>query len=225
MELSKGQKNSLFYLLRDARVDPREFTLAKVANQYRLTHHPTGYYFIVEADGDSFWCSFVPDTKKNSGGAEATSTADFWDAVLRLLDKWVSKVRDEYETPDLWDTVQATAAVPNLYALWNLKNHQGGTEPFPPDEQAKNKKALKELKEDLLDNLSLGGEKERVLADQFEYLEIALARVSRYDWKNILGNCLVGLVYRLRLKEPDTRRLFRITALYFGKPLHKGIAA
>ena len=86
MELSKDQKNALFYLLRDARVDPRGFSLAKLGNQYRLTHNPTGYYFIIEPDTESYWCSYIPDTKKGAGDAEATGTSDHWEGVLRLME-------------------------------------------------------------------------------------------------------------------------------------------
>lgn len=191
--LLDSQRAQVFEIIKEQGFDPRDFELTNVVYprarddvkpilRYRSRKD---FYFLFAMDG-GHWVSYSP------GGDRPVESSRHgpWDEIVPgYLEEWLSNLRREIETPDVWGELERErellAAVPPAAEEANT--------PFSPSEQAAIASQLREIKESVRANHELTEGQFQELESRLDYLEGAAARLPRFDWREALKGVLLGL--------------------------------
>ena len=202
--LLQSQKNEVLALVRAQGFAPHEFRwqLAPSISEDRgsvpcLVHQGSPYYFKFEYDLPVRYSEFAP------GEAEPTQRArhESWSAQLGTVERWLSYLRRERETPDLWNLVEEQGDL--LGAPDAVDNT-----PFAPAEREHIAEQFAEIKEYARQAHALSDDQFRALEGRLDYLVDAAGRLPRFDWRNALVGALLGLVTDAVLPAEVVRDVF-----------------
>lgn len=200
--LLRSQANQVFEAIKNAELEPSEFEWQDAESLYsahvvsRLVHRPSGYSFSFDNE-DEFHSQWSPghQTKWDGGGDNS------WIAQLDWFVDWLTYLRREIETPDLWGAISSGAEV-----LESAASTDSSNEPFTAEEKIYLVQGINEIKEYLLTAHKLDPE---LVESRLNYLIESSERVGRKDWINLLVSVLVGIVISAALPPEATRELFR----------------
>jgi len=113
---------------------------------------------------------------------------------------WLSYVKRDIETPDLWASISQEANI------INAASEAGSNTPFSEDEKNYIKNGLNEIKQYLLTAHKLDPE---LVEGKINYLIESSGRMGRKDWITLLVGALVGIVSAAYLPPETTRDIFR----------------
>ena len=163
----------------------------------KLIHKASGYFFLFDNAIGGFYSKWSPGNET----LVAEGNASGWPNQMHYFGLWLSYLRREIESPDLWAAISSEGRVLESAASADTSNI-----PFTAEEKAYILKGLLEVKEYLLNAHRLDPE---LVESRLSYLVESSERVGRKDWLNLLISVLVGIVISAALPPEVTRELFR----------------
>ena len=193
--LRKHQRNDVFKAIRGAGFSPEDFGFewATSADESSCRHLQSGSRFVVwgvAGDYNTWW----------SAGDEPVWERDklSWTGVMKQVEFWLSAVKRDVETPDLWAQLQRER---ELVAA--VSDQANDNTPFTAAEREEIAEQLRELKDHLGRVHSLSEEQARLLDERIAYLVDAASRVGRKDWLLIAAGVIFSYVLAAAL-PPDS---------------------
>jgi hypothetical protein len=127
--------------------------------------------------------------------------SDRWENQLGWFRDWLTYLKRETESPNLWEEISKEAQVLESAASSDTSNA-----PFTIEEKAHIVQGINEIKQYLLTAHKLDPE---LVESRLNYLVESSERVGRKDWLNLLISVLIGIVINAALPPEATRELFR----------------
>lgn len=128
-------------------------------------------------------------------------TTGSWGEQLILVQRWLTYLKREIESPDLGGAISKEAQILESAASADKSNV-----PFSAEEKAYIVQGINEIKQYLLTAHKLDPE---LVESRLNYLVESSERVGRKDWINLLNSVLVGIVISAALPPEATQELFR----------------
>jgi hypothetical protein len=200
--LLRSQANQVFEAIKSAGLQATDFDWrdatghASMTRVSRLVHKASGYYFIFD--------NVVQFCSKWEPGQQTLVDSRYWgdwESQRDCCRSWLSYVRRETESPDLWGAISKEAQLLESAASAGTSNA-----PFTTEEKAYIVQGINEIKQYLLTAHKLDPE---LVESRLNYLVESSERVGRKDWINLLISVLVGIVINAALPPEATRELFR----------------
>ena len=133
---------------------------------------------------------------------------------------WLTELRKEVDTPDLWATVLQDRDFMRLTVI------DAGNTPFTPQEQQYISTRLDEMHSFIIASAKLDDAQRRFVDAQIEYTKQATKRLGRIDWKNALIGAFMSIITGLGANAvfaPErARELFHAAAQAFA-PLFQSL--
>ena len=204
------QKNQVFQSIQNIGLSPQEFDWKEIASLYlrdtavsMLIHKPSSFYLKFE------WRNTPAGTRpffEYSPGifASLEHEGPYPAFNIGIVQRWLTNLKREVETPDLWGTIDKESAL-----IEGIPGAETGNAPFTQEEQKKIGVALNEIKAYLCQLQSFSGEQQRFIEANFNYLKDAASRVGRKDWKVILLGTLISTAVTLAMTPDNTHALLR----------------
>jgi len=202
VRLEKYQRNSIFRAIEAGGLDPNECDPppdTEDASEVRITHTPSGSYFILGGDLLRHTWSYVVGDGWLSLPYEGFS----WSAVLAGVRRWAEEVKLDADTPDLWAQLRHGREILTGAGYEAVENTH-----FTPDEQTEIAKQLREIKEYLEKTHSLSSEQMLRMEARFDELEGATRRVGRKDWLLMFGGAMFALIVTDLLPPEAVQHIF-----------------
>jgi len=212
--LRQAEKNDVLRLIEQFRFDPSEFAwtdLDIVENQYRrdiparisgVVHKPTQFFV-------RFGPIYVTFSPGPHFRVENEEHQHVWAVKLRLARVWLTELRKEVDTPDLWANIGQEKAL-STAAASDVDNR-----PFTASEQSLIATELDEIKAYLLEGQQFAADQAETIEREFAYLKESAKRLGRKDWLNILLGGLFGLAVTLALDPEKARGLLQLAGAVF----------
>ncbi|HEX8559012.1 MAG TPA: hypothetical protein VF668_12970 [Pyrinomonadaceae bacterium] len=216
--LMKHLRNQVFEMIKETGLDPSSFhwedthgTVWRNGTIPRLVYANTDFFFAFENSGNgSFSARWSPDDKSLH---RALTSSISWESVIAYFKAWLSYVKREVETPDLWTSISQESNV------ITASSNAGSNAPFGEDEKAYIRNGLDELKRYLLTAHKLDPE---LVESKVNYLIESSGRVGRKDWITLLVGALVSIVTAAYLPPETTRDIFRFVGAVLRNILQEG---
>lgn len=211
MKLLPSQAAEVFFMLSNSGLNPTEFSWQEVPSAYaeklpaqKLVHGPSGFYFLFDRrEGYEF-----PFRSRCSPGKDTiimSTESSSWANQKETVKQWVSYLKREVETPDVWGQVlqEANAFGDDSEATNTL---------FTADEKRSIVAAINEIRQYLLTAHKLDPE---LVESRLEYLLEASNRLGRKDWKAVLMSVVMSMGMDAAISSDSMREIVRfvITAL------------
>jgi len=229
----KAHKNSLHSVVKEAGYQPEQFETTEgttdlgdglgLVDFFAITFKGTPLQFMVLTAPHSFnlfRCvhSLHAPNWPNSQPWPRERYTDL-NMIERQLGVWFSEVVGPYEeeqtVPDFWSEAQANGA-PFLPSFADPK----AGEKFSAQEKALLRLAIADVGEEIKKQLKPTEAELKLINERLEYMNQALDRLNRFDWKNILISTMIGIVTTLTLDTARGALLYRIFKTAFTMSLH-----
>jgi hypothetical protein len=212
--LKKWQTNPIFKAIQDAGLDPGAFDLENNEREVRIKHKLSESCFMISNHtGGKYECKYIV------GDAEPWPYEAYsWQTLIRRISDWLTEVKLDLETPDLWAELQNEVELLQITYDDKIKNT-----PFTSLEKKEITARLKELAEYAKHNYSLSATQIRHLNIKIDYLIDSTDRFGRKDWLNIFYGTIFSYILSTALPPEFARNLF-FTLLggighFFGLPV------
>ena len=217
--LLKQQKNTLLQILIGAKFDPVDFEWQELvlpdhnSNSWmaggllefkvsKLVHRPSAYYV-------TFGGLNVIYSPGSTQREEREEHHDSWEKRYSSFRGWLSCLRNELDTPDLWTISSQEKALLATASATSIND------PFTLAERLEVAAKLEELKQHLLDEQGFRAGQADFIEAQFTYLKEASERLGRKDWLNTALGGLVGLIVGLALDPEKAKGVLAMAASLF----------
>lgn len=212
--LPKWMSNAVFTAIQESGLGPEAFVWDDSADDICLRHRSSTAYFVFAGTYGKYVARYA------SGDDPVMELNSYsWDAHLDRFRRWVVAVKDDMETPDLWDELLRQTELVAGASDESLENT-----PFTPDERAEIARQLNELGQRAKAENSLSEAQSSDLESRLDYLVGAADRLGRKDWLNACIGTLFGYFLAAAL-PPDASRHILLTLLngiasLFGHGFH-----
>jgi hypothetical protein len=203
--LPKWKMNEIFRAIEAARLASEEFDWDDNADILR--HRLSPAFFEFGGVPGAYTARFIA----GDGMVEERQAAS-WAAQVRLVQRWLSDVKRDTETPDLWAELGRRTDLLQAASNDTIENSQ-----FTPDERADIARQLNELRDYMRTAYSLTAAELQHLDSTVEYLVDATSRLSRKDWLLACLGGMFGYVFSAAL-PPDAAR--HIVQTFVGNIAH-----
>jgi hypothetical protein len=218
MLLSRSQRNDVFASITEVGFRPTDFALYPFEAKDELLRHDASESFFSWGARRSHLggvMSVDVDARIERGERESfTPMESEWPTVLRV---WLTKLKQELETPDLWAALEE-----NRDAIEAPSTEDENT-PFSATERAEITKQLAEVKAYAVKACDLSEGQMRVLGKHLDDLAEATGRMGRVDWRTLVYGALLGDIVQGVLPPEAVRSvlmmLLQSVAHLFGHPL------
>lgn len=204
----KSQKNEIFQAIQKIGLQPSQFEWGEVPSIRLplmtvsvLVHTPTNYYFRFDFQEGRHWCEYSPGTSQPVFATYPGS----WSVVTPHVDSWLTNLKREVESPDLWKAVAQERALTTAAAKEGESNA-----PFTTDERRLVSVGLLEIKQYLLVVYPSSQQERAAIETRLAYLEQASERLGKKDWLNLAVGVLANIVVTLAMDADKARELFRL---------------
>lgn len=172
MQPPKWQRNAIFRAVEAGGLEARECTFDYGEEDSRITHVPSGSYFLLVGDPGHYTATSVVGDSPHW-----PSDSFSWAKVEERVQRWAEDVKRDAETPDLWAELQRDREILTATRYEDVENT-----PFTSDERAEIADELREIKEFVRNTHLLSEAKTLSLEAKLDHLEAATDRVGRKDW-------------------------------------------
>lgn len=212
MALTKPKRNELFRAVQDAGLSPQEFDLDLGADETSLRHRPSGAYFVFGGVAGDYTMRYLAG---DGLVEERTELSQY--RLMQQVTFWLSAVKLDIETPDLWAQLQGEAEL-----LGSISDEAIENSPFTVAEQEKITGQLRELKDHVTRTYALSDGQTQLLEERFDYLAAAAGRVGRKDWVLMVAGVLLGYVLTAALPPEAARDILGTLLTSIGHILRQG---
>jgi hypothetical protein len=215
------QKNAVLAVIRTHGLDPREFewsTTTTRVNDYgpgwvplsvpHLTHAPSGSTFTFDFSEDRRVPVAIYSPADET--PEEVYGVGTWTEMLMRVDMWVSNLKRQYTTPDLW------AELERERELFAGRYEAVENTPFSTAEQLQIARQLDEVKAYLRQTYELTADQQRAIEVRLDYLVDAASRMHRLDWRNAFVGAFVGVLLEAALPERPVRDVLNVALRGLG---------
>jgi len=172
--LEKWQRNAIFEAIMEAKLNPRDFELEDDGDEARIRVGGSKSIFVIGRDRAVLYSV----NKAVGEGPLAGYGADSWDGLMHpLLSLWLSEVKRDQQTPDLFAELQRERDVLVTAAAAGAENT-----PFTHAEQDEIAKRLSEIQEYMEKTHDLSLDQKQALDAGISELRAAAGRLGRRDW-------------------------------------------
>jgi hypothetical protein len=179
--LEKWQRNAIFKAITETELNPRDFELENETDEARIRVRGSKSIFVVGRDRSASYRVSKAVGEGPLVGYEANS----WDGVLHPpLSVWLSEVKRDLETPDLW----AEIGKQPLSAMMEGEANK----PFSEEEQEQIAEVMAEVKQQARETYALPAKQMRLLEAKLDYLIEAAPHSRRIDWLNTAIGAVAG---------------------------------
>lgn len=192
MALKKWQRNEVFQAVQQAGLSPDEFDFDLGEDESTLRHRPSRAYFVFGGVAGEYSSHYFA----GEGPPEARTDLSQY-GLMQQLNLWLSQVRQDISTPDLWAQLQGQAKL-----LATISDEAIDNTSFTPEEQEEIAGQLRELRDYVTRRHSLSAAQARLLDEKLDYLVDASRRVGRKDWLLITAGAMLSFVLGAAL-PPD----------------------
>ena len=211
--MEKWQRNVIYEAVVAGGLDPRECSFNNGDAEARITHLPSGSYFLLEGDYNNYTArAVVGDSERWPGGLPT-----FWIQVEERVRSWAKDVKEDVDTPDLWAELQRERELLTGARYKDVENT-----PFTSDEQAEIAEHLRQTKEYVARTYSLSDAQMRHLEAQLDNIAAAAGRVGRKDWTLLVCGALLGTFVAGILPPEAVQDILRMTLDGLGYLLGPG---
>jgi hypothetical protein len=213
MQLDKFQKNEIFGAITEAGLAPVDFELSldPYEGNTVLDHKRSGASFVIGEEGRSG----ISISFEVADGPRQYRSVDEW---LPMVKSWLTVLKRDLETPDLWAVLQQQQTMLDSPAGDPVENT-----PFTAEEQQQIAQQLDEVRAYVKETYELSGDQTRLLEGHLDYLQDATSRMGRVDWRNAVTGVLLGTVVNAALPgdavRDALRMLLRSVGHMFGHPM------
>ena len=207
--LIKSQKNEVLILIKQAGLDPMDFAWEEREEHedefstddsntnrfHRLLHQPSTYA-----------CMFGKNFLSSTPGPNSQESYEIhpdWNGRYAGVQRWLSYLKREVETPDLW------ASLAQEQELLSAEPTGTTNTPFTPEQLIQIKQGVDQLRTYLTNTYSLAGENLRVVNAKLDYLIHASKELGRVHWKDIFISTIIGIAWQLALPASGFHDMFR----------------
>jgi hypothetical protein len=188
VHLEKFQSNAIFEEIVAGGLDPSECDLTEGDAEIRISHMPSGSYFVLGGNALAYSGSYVVGNSAVSWPYGPSN----WLRVPEKVRRWAEEVRRDVETPDLWAELQREREI-----LSGVRYQAVENTPFTLDEQAEIARQLREIKEDLKKTYSLSSEQMSRMEATLDQAEAASRHIGRKDWLLLFTGVMFTLTVTL----------------------------
>jgi len=194
-KLEKWKSNQVFEAVEAAGLNPTEFDWDDSTDDICLRHRwSEAYFFFIGAPGRYI-------ARYAAGDERAVDVQKFsWEALMSSVGLWLSYIKRDVETPDLWAELQRETEL--LGDAWRDAVENA---PFTPNERADVARQLQELRRYVQDAYSLSERQLSDLDSKIDFLVDAAARLGRKDWLVVFIGTMAGFVL-VAVLPPDAAR-------------------
>lgn len=207
--LQKWKKNQIYEAVRDAGLNPKEFELKNSDSEVRLELKWSKSYFILDNQAGKYVGRYVV-----GDAPEWPFEAYSWQTFMERIIRWLAEVKQDLDTPDLWEELQREAKLLQANASEFTENT-----PFSGEEQKELSQKLQVLVEYVRTTHPLSADQLEVLNEKIDYLIAAAGRLGRIDWRGILVGEILGYVLSAMI-PPETARSIVQTFQEFLRDIH-----
>lgn len=184
MQLVKWKRNGIFKAVTAGGLDPAECSFDYDDEAARITHRPSGAYFLLEGNpGPWKVTTVVGDLPPWDVGAY------IWPDVEDKARRWAEDVRRDVDTPDLWAELQRDREL-----LTGARYDDVENTPFSQAEQAEIAEQLRQIKGYAKQNYSLSQAQLASFERKLDFIQAAAARMGRRDWQHLLVGVMLGVI-------------------------------
>lgn len=200
--LQKFKRNQIFDAIKGAGLDPKEFDIEDGDAEVQIKHRWSESHFIVGGDAGQYVGSYV------TGDWPASPyDAYSWESVMQRVKTWLTFVKLDLETPDLW------AELRNEAVLFGPAFGEGAANTrFTNDERSEIAQRLQEAVQHARQTYSLSEAQMQVINAKLDYLVNAAGRLGRVDWLNTCVGAMLGILFTAAL-PPEAVRQILLTVL------------
>ncbi len=192
MALKKWQRNEVFQAVQQAGLSPEEFDFDLGEDESTLRHRPSGAYFVFGGFAGKYSSHYFA----GEGPPEARTDLSQY-GLMQQLNLWLSQVKQDISTPDLWAQLQGQAKL-----LATISDEAIDNTSFTPEEREEIAGQLRELRDYVTRTHSLSAAQARLLDEKLVYLVDASRRVGRKDWLLMAAGVMLSFVLGAAL-PPD----------------------
>jgi hypothetical protein len=175
-----------------------------------LIHKPTGYYFKFDIKQGKIVTEYFP----NKEGVVYTKIWPIWEPQLNDFMIWLGLLKDELDTPNLWETIlnekRLFGDVPEGYLI---------NEQFNVKEQEYISAKITEIEGFLKEKHDLLERDIEIINTKLNYLEEASKRLGRKDWLNVLIGVSFKIAVDLGLSTNIAKEFFQLIGIAFSQLL------
>jgi hypothetical protein len=172
MRPEKWQRNTIFEAVVAGGLDPVECTFDYDDAGGRITHAPSGSFFLLEGDPGHYTATAVVGE-----GPQWPSESFSWTNVEERVRRWAEEVKRDIDTPDLWAELQREPKILQAAGYEDVENTT-----FTSDERAEIAAQLRQIKEYVKETYSLPDAQVLALEAKLDDIEEAAGRIGRKDW-------------------------------------------
>lgn len=193
LHLTKQQRNDLFKVAVQNRVDPARFKWSSIpasngasTNTTKLTLTDDGeeYFFALKLyQGTQLVCTHFPNVRMIG-----TTSFSNWETLTKHFDAWMKIVAYEVQESDLWKELPKN---PLLVSDPDSYSHE---EKFTPAEATLIRERLKNIEEFIVKTAAVAQEDAAKIHQTFSYLTEKVDKLSKLDWKNVFAGEIIGMV-------------------------------
>jgi hypothetical protein len=194
--LTKGLRNDIFRAVEGAGLSPGEFQWDN--DESTLRHVPSGAYFAVGGVAGDYHSRYLAG---DGPVEERTGISRF--GLMHQVGFWLTTVKLDVETPDLWAQLQRDAGLLGAVSDEAIENT-----PFTYAEKEEIAERLRELGDHIRLTYSLNASQTQLLNERLGYLANALNRVGRKDWLLMFGGVILTYVLGAALPQEAARDAF-----------------
>jgi len=169
----KWERNSIHEAVAEGGLDEIECSFDDHEVPWRLTHTPSGAYFLIGGrHGHHELTAVVGD------GSPREFDLYTWRSVNEAIKGWAREVRRDVDTPDLWDEVRRRQAVLTGAIFENSDNS-----PFTAAEQGEIVEQVRQMKE-LVRAQPISEARMRSAEAKLDFLVSAARHQGRKEWRS-----------------------------------------
>jgi hypothetical protein len=209
----KWKRNGVFKAIQAAGFSPEEFNFDDSADEVILRHRSTGATFTYSGTAGNYVSSFVAG---DAMGPELTNYS--WEGLIERVRLWLSDVKHDVETPDLWAELGRRGDLAFSASDSTLQNT-----PFAPNEREEIAEQLNKFRANANAAFALSEHQAEELDERVDYLIDATERLGRKDWLNSCIGSIFGYVLAVAFPPDMARHLFDMLAISIGHLFGHGL--
>jgi hypothetical protein len=201
MVLLKSQRNDILQAIKTSGLDPADFQRVEGDHEALFTFSPSRDYFGISAvTGRGYWARYtIAQTAEREYGPAV------WGSIVGTAQQWLSEVKEEHETPDLWRALESQPSVAVPTPTTGID--EGDNSPFSDDERAHIAAQLQSILRKMEGAGALTAAEIRSLEGKLRYLEEASGRLGRIDWRTALMGVFLTAIVDAVLPPETTREI------------------
>ncbi len=171
----------------------------------RLTHMPTGYYFLFDYDEKGQRSEFRP----GATSSQEVHKARDWDERYHQVSVWARYVAREARSIDLLATIMTQPPL-------EVSVMPDGNRPFDEAEQADILGRLDRLEQRVIEVKTLTENERTAVKQEFETLRIEVKRASRNGFIRMVVGTVFSIAARLLFTKEEALQAWHFTIEQFG---------